>query len=106
MARILHRRMVMPRAQPRPRTSRFLMMASVCVVIAALYLARDVLIPIALSVMLTFLLAPVVTWLERRRFKRAIAALMVILVVVALIAGLGYVVTLQVVDVAQRLPHY
>ena len=52
------------------KCTRFIVMASVCVVVAALYFAQEVLIPLALAVLLCFLLAPLVTRLERYRLGR------------------------------------
>lgn len=37
------------------------MLASIAVVVAALYLAKDVLVPMALAMLLSFLLSPCVT---------------------------------------------
>lgn len=45
--------------------------------IAALYLGRDILIPLALAVLLSFILAPSVRWLARRRLPRPLAVLAV-----------------------------
>ena len=42
-------------------------LGSICVVVAALYLAKGVLVPLTLAVLLSFLLSPVCDWLERRR---------------------------------------
>ena len=54
-------------------------------VIGTLYFARDLLIPLALSVLLTFLLAPLVT-----RIERWIGRIAAVLLVVALIfTGFG-----------------
>ena len=47
----------MPRSPTGPKSSRFLLLASVCVVVAALYFAQDVLIPLALAMLLEFLAA-------------------------------------------------
>ena len=47
------------------KSSRFVVLASICIVVAALYFAQVVLIPLALAVLFCFLLAPLVTRLER-----------------------------------------
>ena len=52
-----------------------LTLASIAVVIAALYLAKGVLVPLTLAVLLSFLLSPVCDWLERRRLGRIPAVL-------------------------------
>jgi predicted PurR-regulated permease PerM len=88
------------------KSSRFIVMASVCVVVAALYFAQEVLIPLALSVLLCFLLAPLVTRLERYRLGRAPAVVLVVCGVAALVVLLGWVVTAQLINLTNRLPEY
>ena len=61
----------MARSQSDSKLPRFVLLASVCVVIAALYFAQDVLIPLALATLLTFLLTPLVQWFERWRLPAA-----------------------------------
>ena len=61
-------------------------LASIAVVIAALYLAKGVLVPLTLAVLLSFLLSPVCDWLERHRFGR-IPAVLVTAVLGILILG-------------------
>src|SRR5947208_2052937 len=60
-----------------PKAPRFVLMASVCVVVAALYFAQDVLIPLALATLLTFLLSPLVQRLERWRLHRVPSVIIV-----------------------------
>lgn len=74
-------------------------------IVATLYFARDLLIPLALSALLTFLLSPLVT-----RFERWVGRIAAVLLVVALIfTGLGaggWMLTRQMVDLANKLPEY
>jgi predicted PurR-regulated permease PerM len=74
-------------------------------IVATLYFARGVLIPLALSALLTFLLSPLVT-----RIERWIGRIAAVLVVVALIftgfGALGWMLTRQMVDLATKLPEY
>jgi predicted PurR-regulated permease PerM len=88
------------------KSSRFIVMASVCVVVAALYFAQEVLIPLALSLLLCFLLAPLVTRLERYRVGRAPAVVLVVCGVATVLVLLGWVVTAQMLNLADRLPEY
>lgn len=74
--------------------------------VAALYFAQDVLIPLALAVLLSFLLAPLVKLVERRRLARIPAVLVVVVIAFGLIFGLGWVVGSQVVNLAQAMPQY
>src|SRR5262245_4394267 len=55
--------------------------------VASLYLGRDVLIPLALAILLSFALGPLVTWLYRRGLPRVPAVLTVILLVTVLFVG-------------------
>src|ERR1700689_252698 len=74
--------------------------------IAALYFARELLIPFAFALTLTFLLAPVVALLERLHTGRIVSLLPPGLVSMALAGGIGWVIANQLVDVASQLPQY
>src|SRR5688572_6663790 len=89
-----------------PRSSRFIVLASICIVVGALYFAQEVLIPLALAVLLCFLLAPLVTRLERWRIARAPAVIIVVSAAAAVLVLLGWVVTMQLINLADRLPEY
>ena len=96
---------------PRPvelggRTSRFILLASTCIIVAGLYFGREVLIPLALAILLSFLLTPAVKWLERLRLPRTPAVLIVVLSGVALLAGVGYIVGHQFSSIVNQLPNY
>ena len=82
------------------------MLAGVAVVIAGLYFAQDFLIPLALSLLLSFLLAPLCHRLERRRLGRAPSVIIVVLLALGLLAGVGWIVTGQLIDLANKLPNY
>jgi predicted PurR-regulated permease PerM len=76
------------------------------VVVAALYLARDILIPVVLAVLLTFVLTPLVTFLQRWLVPRTVAVMSAVLVAVAIILSLGTMVATQVNQLASELPRY
>ena len=86
--------------------SKFIVLASVCVVVAALYFAREVLVPLALAILLTFLLAPLVRRLERVGLGRVPATLVVVLLGLGLVGVIGYTVEQQFVQIADQLPGY
>jgi predicted PurR-regulated permease PerM len=75
-------------------------------VIAALYLAKDILLPFALAILLTFLLAPFVTRLEQWKFPRLLAVLLVVAVSFSGLGVLSSVVAHELYDVADHLPDY
>ena len=54
------------------------LMPTVLVTVAALYLARAALVPLAVAFMLSFMLAPAVTFLERWRLGRTASVLIVV----------------------------
>ncbi|MDB6173320.1 MAG: Phytochrome sensor protein [Chthoniobacteraceae bacterium] len=74
-------------------------------VIAFLYFGREVLIPMALATLLTFLLAPLVTRIERWA-GRIGAVLIVVALVLVTLGGTGWLITRQVLDLAGKLPDY
>jgi len=88
------------------KTSRFIVLLSVCVVVTALYFARDVLIPLALAVLFSFLFTPAVRWLEHRKVPRIAATLIVVCAAMAMVGSVGYVVAKQIKSVVGELPNY
>ena len=74
--------------------------------IAALYFAREILIPFAFALILTFLMTPVVAFLQRLRAGRVLSVLTTILVSVAVVGGIGWIIANQLVGVANQLPLY
>jgi predicted PurR-regulated permease PerM len=75
-------------------------------VIAFMYFTGEVLKPLALSVLLSFALAPAARLLERCFLPRAIAVLLTVLISLGLLGGIGYVVGQQLTSLARRLPDY
>lgn len=77
-----------------------------CVLVGVvLYLAQAIVVPIALAVLLSFLLTPVVAAFQRR-IGRVPAVLAVVLAAVGLLGAGGYIVTQQLASLAQELPAY
>jgi predicted PurR-regulated permease PerM len=76
------------------------------IVVAALYFGRDVLVPIALAVLLSFVLSPLVGLLKRWYVPRGLAVGIVALVAFAAIFGLGALMVSQVNELASDLPRY
>lgn len=84
----------------------FFGLVSVCAAVAILYFGREILLPLAIAILLTFLLSPVCNWLERRGMWRVAATLLTLSSVTAVFAVVGWIVGLQMVDLASRLPTY
>ena len=74
--------------------------------IAALYFAREILIPLAFALTLTLILSPAVGWLSKLRIGRTPAVLIVLIVSMAATGGLAWVIGNQLIDVANELPNY
>jgi predicted PurR-regulated permease PerM/methylmalonyl-CoA mutase cobalamin-binding subunit len=74
-------------------------------VVATLYFTRDILIPLALAALLTFLLSPLVARIERW-VGRVAAVLTVVLMIFGFAGMAGWVFTRQLVDLATKLPDY
>ncbi|PWU11008.1 MAG: AI-2E family transporter [Verrucomicrobia bacterium] len=79
---------------------------TVLIAVAVLYFARVVLIPLALAVLLAFLLAPLVIGLRRLGLGRVISSVSVVLLAFVLLAGLGLTMASQLTDLAHKLPEY
>jgi predicted PurR-regulated permease PerM len=77
---------------------------SLAVVCAALYWGQAVLVPLVLAALLTFLLSPLVTRLDRLRVPRVVGVLLVMTLVGGVIGGVGYVVAGQLRSFATELP--
>ena len=82
------------------------MLTSIAVVVAALYLAQGVLVPLTLAVLLSFLLSPVCDWLERRRLGRIPAVLVTAIVGFAVLGAATWTAVVQMTELAPKLPEY
>ncbi len=74
-------------------------------IVATLFFARELLIPLALSALLTFLLSPLVTLIERW-VGRIAAVLLVVALIFTGLGGAGWMLSRQLVDLATKLPEY
>ncbi len=74
-------------------------------VVATLYFGRQLLIPLALSALLTFLLSPLVTRIERW-IGRIAAVLLVVAMIFTGFGAAGWMLTRQLIDLATKLPEY
>ncbi len=86
-----------------PAVSQLLILVGVVLI---LYFARAVLIPLALALTLSFLLTPLVVWLEKLRLRRVPAVALATLICFAALGGLGWIVAKQLLQVANNLPQY
>jgi predicted PurR-regulated permease PerM len=76
------------------------------VIVAALYFGRDVFIPIVLSILLSFVLAPLVDLLRRFYLPRVPAVVAAVVLALGIVLSLGTVIGLQMATLASDLPRY
>lgn len=88
------------------RGYRLVLLIAAVVLVAGLHLARTVLVPLALAVLLTFLLTPLVMRLQRAGLPRILAVALVMLAGIAAVSGLGSLVGAQAADLVGKIPQY
>src|SRR3981081_3974674 len=76
------------------------------VITAVLYLRREVLIPLTLAILFSFLLAPAVRHLEHWRIARGLATVIVTALFVAVFAAVGWFTANQAISLTGKLPEY
>jgi len=87
-------------------SSKSLTVIAFVLAIAALYFGRTVFIPLALALVLCFLLTPFVSLLEKIHFRRVPSVMVVVVLALALIGVGSWVVAGQLVEIMVRLPDY
>jgi predicted PurR-regulated permease PerM len=75
-------------------------------VTAMLYLGRDVLLPLAIALLLTFALAPIVSALRKMSIPKVLAVAMTVLMAFIVIACFTFLVASQISNLAQSIPTY
>ena len=91
-------------ALPLPHSIKFLIGLMIFLLVAGvLSIAKAILIPIALAILITFLLTPVVMRIQRMGVPRVISVLIVVAISMAAIGGVSWLIASQVYGVAQEL---
>ena len=89
-----------------PRGTVLTNMAVAALIIAALYFGREIFVPFALAVLLSFVLAPFVMRLRSWRIPRTISVLVVVFFGFSIIFSLGGLMVSQATRLAAKLPGY
>ena len=76
------------------------------IIIMLLYFGREIIIPIALAILLSFVLAPLVGLLQFIRIPRGLAVVSVVITAFALIFAMGSLLANQLTQLAGDLPRY
>ncbi|HET9274361.1 MAG TPA: AI-2E family transporter, partial [Methyloceanibacter sp.] len=75
-------------------------------VVTALYFAREVLLPLALAILLSFVLTPPLLFLRRLKVPRILAVGLVVATAFAIIGALGWMMSREATNLAADLPSY
>ena len=93
--------------RPRPRRKDWALTAmGLGAIIAMCYFAEQILVTILVSVLLAFVLAPVVTSLTKLKVPHWVSALLAVLLLIGLIGGAGYLGINKASDFLHELPQY
>jgi predicted PurR-regulated permease PerM len=76
------------------------------ITVAALYFGREVFIPMALALLLSFALGPAVLLLRRCHINRVLAVIAVVVLAFSVILGIGGLIGSQLAQLAENLPGY
>src|ERR1019366_3471278 len=96
----------MIRPSKSPVSSGLRNIAILVAVVAVLYMARKILIPLAFAGTRSLILAPAIAWLGKLHLGRVPAALLVMVLAMAGAGAIGWVIFNELVDVANQLPAY
>jgi predicted PurR-regulated permease PerM len=81
-------------------------LAVTVVIVAALYFGREVLVPITLAILLSFVLAPLADLIRRTRVGRVPAVILSVLIALGVIAALAGIIGMQIAQLADDIPRY
>lgn len=83
-----------------------LTLTGAAIIIAGLYFGREVLVPLALSMLLSFVLAPLVNRLKRWHVPRPLAVMLVVTLTLSLVIASGVFVGSQIRELGKEIPTY
>jgi len=76
------------------------------ITVTALYFGRGIFVPLALAILLSFVLAPLVLLLRRLHVGRVPSVIIAVLLAVFVIFGVGALIGAQLAQLAENLPQY
>jgi predicted PurR-regulated permease PerM len=94
------------RRDPISRLQPLLKVVILAFALFCLGIAQDVFIPIALAMLLTFVLSPIVERLQRWYLPRVVAVVVTVAFAFSVLGGLGWLLASQVSTLADDLPQY
>ena len=81
-----------------------LTLISLTIICFAIYIAQDIIVPLAFAVLLAILLLPVINFLERKKVPRVLANIIGILLAMLLMSGIIYFLSSQISSFVKDLP--
>jgi len=87
-------------------TPPFMTAVIAAIAVAAIYLARPILMPLALAILMSFALAPLVSLLKRFRLGNVAPVLISLAFAIVILSSLGMFMGSQLARLAAELPHY
>lgn len=96
----------MPRSSAGSRGLAIPPILGLIIAIAILYFAREILIPLTLALLISFLLGPLARHFESWRLPRGAAAVVTVALAFSVVAGVGWVVANQLVRTFSDFPVY
>lgn len=81
-----------------------LVLLSVVLILFMMRMGSVIIVPLFFAVLIAFLLLPLCSWMERRRFPRPLASILSLLIFIAVFSGVIYFLVQQMVDFGQDLP--
>lgn len=82
------------------------LLVGAALVLGFLFWAKLVVIPVALAILFTFLLAPLVNLLQRRGLGRVLSVVLVTVLALGAVIGTGYAITRQISSLLDAYPRY
>jgi predicted PurR-regulated permease PerM len=79
---------------------------TIVLIVATLWAAKTILLPLALGVILAFALTPLVRWFDRLRLPRAVGVALTMLLALSAVGGIGYVVFSQFAELSSEITKY
>ncbi|HEX4893767.1 MAG TPA: AI-2E family transporter [Hyphomicrobiaceae bacterium] len=102
----MHEELSSPPVSGPPQRSGYVTAGYLALAVVALYLGRSIFIPLAVAVLLGFILAPMVLWLRRIGVPRVPAVVVVVLLAFCVLGAISLVVGVQLIELAENLPVY
>ena len=96
-----------PLSHPRVRVNgAWVALLTLVLVVAVLWAAKAILLPLALGIILAFALTPIVRMFDRTRLPRFAGVALTMLLALGIVGGIGYVVIDQFAELSTQLTRY